>query len=726
MQIQNFQLSVTPLGGDRYLVRTEQVEPGVPLAEAQVTWPVADWLAHTQQAMDDPLVSLFQTQSTRGTGTLDNLTLDLRQLGQELYTALFAERLRDSWVSAQSIAHNQRAVLRLRLGLRGDRLTRLPWEVLHAPPASQNEQFHPLTTGTEILFSRYQMAATRSLPAVTLTSPLKILMVVTQPDDLGSLDLPQEIRHLKTELERGPTPAQLRLLEQPSRQELAQVLEQGQYHVFHYAGHSDLGDAGGTIHLVNPVTGGTESLAGNDLAGLLVNNGVQLAVFNSCRSSDTTFGSVDEQSLSQALVQRGVPAVLAMAEQVPDEVSLAFTRLLYRNVLQGHPLDLALSRARQGLLSSYGSSQLYWALPVLYLHPQSQGVLVPETVPTAVESEAAIAALPQWLQDELAQDAQDQQIPPENGAADAEAAAFVGDVLADFATPPQATSSNTTATATSKPTVPPDPEQTTPPPVTLQRPSHPSGAKWRSRLLIGGSIAAILVAVSALSWQFWQSRPSGIASAPQNSLSNGEATAEETELLAVQAIAALSNSEYSQGLAAVAVLLDRNAIPYAESALGNIPPEHQDDPEVLYLYGRLAWQGWLAEGDYSSDDARRYWEEAVRRNDSVVAYHIALGFAYYEEGRLNAANQAWRDALKLIEADDDADLQIQSMIYAGLALSLKQLADEPSPNRNTLLIEAQQLRDRVFAQTPTEFTIDALAQNWLWTEAAIEDWTLGW
>ena len=70
------------------------------------------------------------------------------------------------------------------------------------------------------------------------------------------------------------------------------------------------------------------------------------------------------------------PAVLAMAEKIPDEVALTLTRLLYRNINQGHTIDISLNRARQGLISAYGSHQLYWALPVLYLHPKFDGLLI--------------------------------------------------------------------------------------------------------------------------------------------------------------------------------------------------------------------------------------------------------------------------------------------------------------------------------------------------------------
>ena len=121
-------------------------------------------------------------------------------------------------------------------------------------------------------------------------------------------------------------------------------------------------------------------MSGNDLAGLLLNNKIQMAVFNSCRGAHTAASSArdsqDDKTLTDALVNRGIPAVLAMAEQIPDDVALSLTRLFYRNLKQDYPVDLSLSRARQGLLSAYSSDQLYWALPILYMHPDFDGYLI--------------------------------------------------------------------------------------------------------------------------------------------------------------------------------------------------------------------------------------------------------------------------------------------------------------------------------------------------------------
>jgi tetratricopeptide (TPR) repeat protein len=397
---QEFYISVTPVGEDGYLIRTERVATGVPLAEEIVTWKVEEWLAQAGQLMHDPLLGLLRgnllslgQKRTRSGQTENGATLSssLVEFGQNLYNSLFQGTIRDSWVIAQGIAHNHREDLRLRLGLKGDLLPRLPWEVLHAGN-------RPLSTGTDVIFSRYQASASMATvlhsPRPPLRHPakspdqnqtLRILMVLAAPTDQEVLALKEEAHHLKQELQKEAQTGdalsgiELTILEQPGREQLTQAIEQGHYQVLHYAGHSNLGASGGDLYLVSDRTGLTEVLSGDDLAGLLVNNGIHMAVFNSCRGVYTATSDpnreADAGNLTEALLKRGVPAVLAMAERIPDDVALTLSRLFYRNLKQRSPIDLSLSRARQGLLSSYGSNQLYWALPILYLHPDFDGYL---------------------------------------------------------------------------------------------------------------------------------------------------------------------------------------------------------------------------------------------------------------------------------------------------------------------------------------------------------------
>lgn len=395
---QEFHLSVTPIRGNDYLVRTERVAPGVPLAEEQVNWPVEDWLAQAGILMNDPLLGLLRgdplhslpnslEQAAGITAPSGPSTANLVAFGQTLYNALFQGMVRDSWMTAKGIAQHRREILRLRLGLKDVRLPRLPWEVMQAGD-------RPIATGTDVIFSRYHSSfavltsSFQQTPVTAPDQPLRILMVLAAPTDQEVLALRQEAQNLQQELQH-PLRAgnglgqysdiELTIVDQPDREELTQALEHNHYQVFHYAGHSNLGASGGNLYLVSRKTGLTEVLSGNDLAGLLVNNGIRMAVFNSCRGVYTATSSPASESkegnLAEALIKRGIPAVLAMAERIPDAVALNLSRLFYRNLKQAYPIDLSLSRARQGLISSYSSNQLYWALPILYLHPQFDGYL---------------------------------------------------------------------------------------------------------------------------------------------------------------------------------------------------------------------------------------------------------------------------------------------------------------------------------------------------------------
>jgi tetratricopeptide (TPR) repeat protein len=402
---QEFYVSVTPVREDEFLVRTERVSPGVPLAEELVTWQVDEWLEQARQLMHDPLLGILRGRMRSLNQAASNgeaMSPNLVELGQTLYNALFQGTIRDSWMTAQGIAQNRRESLRLRLGLKGDRLPRLPWEVLHAGA-------RPLATGTDVVFSRYQASfapmATilqphaRSLP-LDPNQPLRILMVLAAPTDQEVLELQREATHLREELlqEQGQSGGEIELtiLNQPGREQLTQALEQGHYQVLHYAGHSNLGMSGGDLYLVSDRTGLTEVLSGDDLAGLLVNNGIRMVVFNSCRGVYTATADPTDESessnLTDALLKRGIPAVLAMAERIPDDVALTLSRLFYRNLKQRYPIDLNLSRARQGLLSAYGSNQLYWALPILYLHPDFDGYLQPSLPQVAMRSPSEVSS----------------------------------------------------------------------------------------------------------------------------------------------------------------------------------------------------------------------------------------------------------------------------------------------------------------------------------------------
>lgn len=782
---QEFHLSVTPVGQNDYLVRTEQVAPGVPLAEELVTWPVAEWLTAAGYLMDDPLQSLLQGDA------LARNSVNLVELGQQLYNALFQGTLRDSWITAQGIAQNHQQVLRLRLGLKDTRLARLPWEVMHAGD-------RPLATGPYIAFSRYQSGIpshsrlSAHLPTPDETGGIKVLMIISAPTDQTRLDLlKQEAINLQTELQRQPPKftefghllpeIELTILDQPGREELTQALEQGRYHILHYSGHSNVGGNGGEIYLVSRRTGLTETLSGDDLAGLLVNNNIQIAVFNSCLGAYTANSQhtpeTGERNLTESLVKRGVSGVLAMSERIPDEVALTLTQLFYRNLSQGYPLDLCVSRVRQGLISAYGSHQMYWALPILYLQREFDGFLAseldlargvdflheyhpPGKIPTNTNNlhqdfeDMIPSGLSQNLDwsdgDDVLGDIAD-EIEYDDPAYQ-EASEFVADLFRQLGHPPTSEAAMSAELVPPleegqrqkpasdltpwKPPTPPTPKNnglsTQAPPTEPPRRQSPQWPIWGTM-----GLSAIAVIISMV-W-LWNHRVVSVNSQLPQIPTNSTLTqptvdvkTAPTGIVTATASEKLSQGNLEDGLKAVEELLNRGAFPSAEAALNMLSSEQANHPEVNFLRGRLAWQ-MLQTGDkkYSIDDVRRFWEVAVKAKPDSVEYNNALGFAYYAENNLNRANDAWFKALNLaFKTQNMTANSIQPSTppealtaYAGLALGLYKSADsQPGLKQVQYMNEAVKLRQLVMQNDPENFTVDRLAKNWLWTEQAIVDW----
>lgn len=786
---QEFNISVTPLGTqDEYLVRTEWVAPGVPLAEEQVRWPVEDWLAKAKQLMNDPLLGLLQgSENILSLGS----SMDLVTFGEELYDALFQKSLLNSWERAQGIAENRQTVLRLRLGLKGAHLPRLPWEVLHAGD-------RPLATGTDVAFSRYELTTGLRGQPLNLSSvwnqPLKILMVIAGPSDQETLELKQEASQLQEELRQrsynGAGPIQLQILEQPGREQLTQALEQGHYQIFHYSGHSNLGAAGGDLYMVSSKTGLTETLNGDDLAGLLVNNGVQMAVFNSCRSAYTASEIASEngreQNLIQALVKRRIPGVLAMAERIPDGVALTLTRLFYRNLSQGYPIDLSLGRARQGLISAYGSHQLYWALPVLYLDPKFDGFLMRSPDVQELEKRLALSDASEVWDDEEAlfttstASHQSSNLDYEEQVMmgvfeDLEPAdqSYEDDLAVVSELFRQVSNVNASTDTGSQTQLPPTAEKhsvslvnvagstdsiaNSQQPTIIQEDLHP-----QSKLRVSGQPpvqpsqaqprlkafpfqwffgATGILAIALLGWWFFHRSPQPqdllppIPAASVPNFPKGDLKQADTASVTAFAIQQFDQGNIGDGTQAVEELLkpERNALKDADAALAAVPQQLSDNnPEISFLHGRVAWQSAQQPGNqkYSVDDAQRYWEYAVKKQPNNPRYLTALGFSYYAQGEFKAAYEAWVNALNQTSPDQTAtaaattpSVTAKEVLNIYAGLALGLSKSAQKPDKQAkLLSTALQYRQKVIMEDPVDFQPDALSKNWLWTEKAIQDW----
>lgn len=147
--MQEFHIWLTPVEQDSYLVQTQQVAPGVPLAEERITLSLEDLLTqahelHSLQAVLKDDIPLAAADA------------NIINLGKQLYNVIFPGSIRDSWLIAQEIAQNQQEVLRLCLKL-AEPMAKLPWKIIHT-----GDYF--LATDPHIAFSYYLDPAMIPLP----------------------------------------------------------------------------------------------------------------------------------------------------------------------------------------------------------------------------------------------------------------------------------------------------------------------------------------------------------------------------------------------------------------------------------------------------------------------------------------------------------------------------------------------------------------------------------
>ncbi|MEO0839562.1 MAG: heterocyst differentiation protein, partial [Cyanobacteria bacterium J06643_5] len=264
--------------------------------------------------------------------------------------------------------------------------------------------------------------------------------------------------------------------------------------------------------------------------------------------------------------------------------------------------------------------------------------------------------------------------------------------------------------------------------------------KRNQRLTLLGVLGISAIAfIGGIDYLRTQQKPPIITEVVEKTTPSFDLRTATAEAITEYASEKLRKGEIKQGLKAVEELLNRNVLSNAETALENVDKSQIDNPYLNFIKGRLAWQ-FIQTGNtkYSIDDARRYWEVATDKDPDSFLYKNALGFAYYAEGNLNRANDSWFKAMELSFRNNSAqpvsnsngllsasqEVEKEALAaYAGLALSLYQMSRNlPSDRKAQYLREALNLVSKVMKDDSQNFQRNSLAQNWLWTEKAINDW----
>lgn len=293
-------------------------------------------------------------------------------IGQALYDSVFHGPIKEVLENSLLAAKNQDEGLRVNLETDPalPEISVLPWELLY--DASQ-QNYLALSAYSPVV---RQMKVPGSLPTLSFLPPLRILVVISSPKGVASLDLAHESAQIRDNWGKR-LDVQVDFLEIATISRLQEQLAATQYHVLHFMGHGDFDQESGQGVLVMEKEDGTaDFLTGKSLAVLLRDEPTLRLVFlNACKTAESSdqrtgnpFGGIASASLLG-----GAPAVIAMQFPVSDKAAITFANKIYGMLPGGHPLDYIVAEGRKAIyLQNNASTE--WATPVLFMQ-QHSGVI---------------------------------------------------------------------------------------------------------------------------------------------------------------------------------------------------------------------------------------------------------------------------------------------------------------------------------------------------------------
>jgi hypothetical protein len=273
----------------------------------------------------------------------------IEQWGRRLFDALFDSR--DGDVVYRNLDAARRRPCLLTLGSTDPDVLGQPWELMR-DRQKQLLVFQGITV-------RRQLVGAVPFADRRLTLPLRVLLIVSRPRDVGFIDPRNSIAPMMDALDVLPEgTVAVDFCDPPTLARLEEMLSaardrQTPYHLVHFDGHGSYVPEFGVGSLAFEKSDETMDLVPSRKLGDLLAVEVPLVLLEACRGSDLSdqpvFGSV-----APALLQSGVGSVVAFSHSVHVEAARRFVERFYRELAAGRTVGEALGRARQRLYTERG------------------------------------------------------------------------------------------------------------------------------------------------------------------------------------------------------------------------------------------------------------------------------------------------------------------------------------------------------------------------------------
>lgn len=306
----------------------------------------------------------------------------IQKFGGGLFDAVFQQDIRALYKAGLDLAAapaedgSAERGLRLRLHLQEvPGLWSLPWEYLFDATANR---FVSLDRRTPLV--RY-LEIPKTLAPLRLKPPLRILALVSNPLNALPLNVETEKEKIARALAEPVAKGLIAIdwLEAATLAELQKALRRGEYHVFHFIGHGDFDEVVQRGWLAFEDENETvDRVYADRLCAVLSNHrSLRLAVLNSCKGAQSAAQN-PFVGTAAALVQQGLPAVVAMQFPISDAAAVKFSGEFYAAIADGAAVDEAVTEARVAIFTA--ENHFEWGTPVLFMRA-SDGALFTVNAP---------------------------------------------------------------------------------------------------------------------------------------------------------------------------------------------------------------------------------------------------------------------------------------------------------------------------------------------------------
>ena len=213
------------------------------------------------------------------------------------------------------------------------------------------------------------------MPVQPFTGSLKILVVLSAPSDLPPLDLDAEWAKFQEIHTQNPN-ISATLLSQPSLADLRIKLLEDDWHVLHFLGHGGFDKSRAAMErcFVGPEGRRSRSPAScsrttSRRSPACSWSSRMPAIPRSLRADE---GQDPFRATAAALVQAGIPAVIAMQTPIWTTARAALSATFYKFLALRHPVDAALAEGRRTVRSK---ASLDWATPTLFTRIKDGNIL---------------------------------------------------------------------------------------------------------------------------------------------------------------------------------------------------------------------------------------------------------------------------------------------------------------------------------------------------------------